>query len=143
MTTPREQYADLHLRKQALQADLKKITTEMTALEEPLLEGMLAEDMTTCRVRDVTLYIQRQLWAVPAKGVERQEVAEALRSSAMAEHINFNQQSLSSWLREIARDATGKDNPSKEEAEAALGPSGLHGIIAVDEQVKIRARRSQ
>lgn len=139
--TPRQRYVTLWLERKALEERDKQLGRELEALEEVLLEEMLAEGVQYQRLGGVTLHINRQLWASPAPDVARPAIVHALEALGMEGFITYNTTTLSGYMRELARDASGKEQPSREEAQAALPPE-LRDLIAVEERIKIGARRT-
>jgi len=138
--TTKQQYAALLGRRRELQAELAEVERDLGTLEESTLEEMLAEGMQSCRVDGMTLYIERQLWAGRGEHTSR-EITEALEAAGLADMTTANWQQLSSYVREQARNATGKEKPSAEEAIAAL-PDILRNVVSVTEAVKVRGRKS-
>lgn len=142
--TPRARYAHLFAAKKGLEDELKDIEGELRHLEEVLLEEFLAEGMERARVDGVTIYIERQLWAKVPEGVARPDVVAALESAGLRDFITYNSLTLSSYIREVARSASGEDHPSAGDALAALvaAKPALAGMVDVEERVTIRGRRT-
>ena len=139
--TARQRYAALWLERKQLEEKDKQLGKELEALEQVLLDEMLNEGVQLQRVNGVTLHINRQLWAAPAAESSRQAIVHALEAMDMEGFITYNTTTLSGYMRELAREASGKDNPSKEEAQAAL-PAQLRDLIKVEERIRIGARRT-
>ena len=139
--TNRQRFVRLWLvRKEVEDAD-KRLSHELTVLEELLLEEFAGEGITSFRLDGITIYPQHALSTKPREGVDRVTVVRALEALGLGEFATYNANTLSSYVRELARTATGKETPSKEEAAAALPPA-LADILEINEYTNIRARRS-
>jgi hypothetical protein len=139
--TPRQRFVTAFLRRKELEAELREVKDTLGELEEGVLEGFLAEGMSTARIDGVTIYLQRQLWTKQPEDVERLDTVRALEEHGWEEFTTYNTQSLSAQVRELAKAATGKDHPSPTEARAAI-PDALRPFLDVEERVSVRARRS-
>ncbi len=77
----------------------------------------------------MTLYLHRQVWASPAEGKNRSDVAAALQANGMGELVNpnYNSNTLSAWVRERVK------------SEEAI-PSGLADVLNITERVEVNTR---
>ncbi len=79
--------------------------------------------------RRTTLYLHRQVWASPAEGKERTDVAAALVAAGMGELVNpnYNSNTLSAWVRERVK------------ADEAI-PAGLADVLNITERIEVNVR---
>lgn len=87
-----------------------------------------------------SFYIQTQLWA--GHNGNKEKLCEALKESGFAEYVaeNFNTQSLSALVREIARDIE-SDVPITVERIVAELPTQVREHIKISEVTRLKARK--
>lgn len=134
-------YAAAWAAKKAMEDVIKLLDAEIGGLNEALQEQFLLNDQQSARVAGVTVYLERQLWAGKAEGVKGGELAATLEELELEEFLTVNASTISSYVRELARAATGEDHPSADAALQAL-PAPLQRVLKVDERINIRGRRT-
>jgi hypothetical protein len=126
-------YADLIAEKRGIDRRKREIEKELRTLEEPLRMSFIEAGAANLALeRDgnrTTLYLHRQVWASPAEGKDRKDVAAALVSIGMGELVNpnYNSNTLSAWVRERVK------------AEEAI-PEGLVDVLNITERIEVNAR---
>lgn len=121
--TPDEQvarYVDLANEERALKAELDVVSTERIALQAAILEHWGNNNITQQRVRGLTVYPQRQVYASAPKN--------AVEAAGLHDLIGVGSQSFSAWYREII--ASGESIPEP-----------LRDVITVSERTVLRTRR--
>lgn len=129
-----KEFISLRGAKSELEAELKLIKKKISALESKLLDDFDNDGVHSMKIentagRNVTVYINRQLWASPEDGYEK--ACSALRAAGLDEYVHerFNVNSLSSYVREL------------DEEEAPL-PEEFEGAISVTEKYSLRTRNA-
>jgi hypothetical protein len=89
--------------KKQLEADIKSITEERSALEQKLLADFEAMGIDSIKSGGKTVYIQRQLWARASEGS-----ANVFRAAGLDYMVkeSVNTQTLSAYVRELDRDGS-------------------------------------
>lgn len=113
------------IRKQ-LENSLNSLNETRSKVQEQLLTIWEADGTTKTTVDGRTVYIECQRWAKPKNG-NRQAVVKVLELLGMEEFVNFNTQSLSSYVRNAPKE--GYDIPPE-----------LDAVIEVSDVYKIKSR---
>lgn len=94
-----------------------------------------------------TIYIAHQYWAGAAQDVSNALVAEELQRLGMQEHVSFNHQSLSAYVRELAREHPELVNARNEiiatpEEIVAVLPGKLSELCRVSDKIDLKVRKA-
>lgn len=122
-------YIQLTKDKRLLENNLKAVKALIADKEPEILEHFAKYGLQNLNQEGVTIYVKRDQWAAREKGVETEQVIQALHDAGLSEFAapKVNTQSLSAYLRELDRDG-----------EAF--PNELEGIIKLTETYKIGSR---
>lgn len=124
-------------RVEALQAELTSAKEEV----KDLFVDMGVKQMKVGK----TVYLSRSVFAGIAENVTNLQVAKALEKLDLGGHVTFNHQSMSSYVREIAKDhedwvnADGEITATPEQIVSAL-PEPLNRLLKVTDKIDIRVR---
>jgi hypothetical protein len=122
-----KRFVELSKRKNQLEAELKAVKADIEAVKDPLMQQFSQDGMTKATVDGMTVYISSQLWA-SAKDGDAAGACAVLKKIGLADYVkeNFNTQSLSAYVREVAKN--GEDYPE-----------GFLGVIEIIEKFDLRA----
>lgn len=135
ITQDLKDYIRLNFQKRELKVNLKSIQDAIDLLEEPLLEDLLQDGVTSIKIDGATVYMHRiqRARVIPAHGEgaatqeDRQRALEALEKIGMRrEFETLNHNSLSAWARQLPEGL----------------PDELTGSIRLDEETSLRVRKS-
>ncbi len=126
-----KEFVCLENRKRDLDAELKGVKAKLDELEEVLIPQFIEAGLTKATVDGRTVSVAQEIYASPLDGRER--VVEALKASELAQYVseNYNTNSLSAFVREVARDVAAQAEReerifTEEDVRAALpAPLGL------------------
>ncbi|HOQ47784.1 MAG TPA: hypothetical protein PLA43_20600 [Bryobacteraceae bacterium] len=126
-----KEFVCLENRKRDLDAELKGVKAKLDELEEALVPQFIEAGLTKATVDGRTVSLAQEIYASPLDGRER--VVEALKASELAQYVseNYNTNSLSAFVREVARDVAAQAEReerifTEEDVRAALpAPLGL------------------
>ncbi len=126
-----KEFVCLENRKRDLDAELKGVKAKLDELEEVLIPQFIEAGLTKATVDGRTVSLWQEIYASPLDGRER--VVEALKASELAQYVseNYNTNSLSAFVREVARDVAAQAEReerifTEEDVRAALpAPLGL------------------
>lgn len=126
-----KEFVCLENRKRDLDAELKGVKAKLDELEEVLIPQFIEAGLTKATVDGRTVSLAQEIYASPLDGRER--VVEALKASELAQYVseNYNTNSLSAFVREVARDVAAQAEReerifTEEDVRAALpAPLGL------------------
>lgn len=126
-----KEFVCLENRKRDLDAELKGVKAKLDELEEVLIPQFIEAGLTKATVDGRTVSLAQEIYASPLDGRER--VIEALKASELAQYVseNYNTNSLSAFVREVARDVAAQAEReerifTEEDVRAALpAPLGL------------------
>lgn len=113
-------FVELSERERDLKSDLDVVSKERMGLQAAILEHWGNNNITGQRVRGLTIYPQRQVYASAP--------IEAVKAAGLDELIGVNTQSFSAWYRE--HELTGEPLPA-----------ALQDCIRVTERTTLRTRR--
>jgi hypothetical protein len=126
-----KEFVCLENRKRDLDAELKGVKAKLDELEEALVPQFIEDGVQSMKVDGRTVSLAQEIYASPLDGRER--VVEALKASELAQYVseNYNTNSLSAFVREVARDVAAQAEReerifTEEDVRAALpAPLGL------------------
>lgn len=126
-------YADLVSRKRDAQAKVESFNKELEALEAQVMGQLIDSGVDSIPVklengRDMTVYLNRTVYAKPKEGFERTAVVEALKKARLTELISYNANTLSAWVRERLG------------VEKKPLPPSLAEVLDVEERVAVMAQ---
>lgn len=126
-----KKYVALEERRRLNKAEADELQEELSSLEKQLLNQFSLTDMTQARVSDMTVYVERKLFAQVADG-DRARAIKALRSAKLNEFVkaDFNLNAVSAWIRE-------------REAEGRPLPKSMAQAFNVAEVFRLRTRKSR
>lgn len=107
-----QHYADLTMRRRAIEEELKRVQEEVALVEQELLDEMARAGVSRINLPENLIHLQRQLWAYPANG-DAERTADALKRAGVGELVSetVNVHKLSSYVRELERD--GREMPGE------------------------------
>ena len=117
---------ELDRARKRLKAELAEVETARKVLEATILDEWERTGTSSIKVDGITIYLSSQRWVKPKDG-DRQAVVKVLEVLGMTEMINFNSQTLSSYVREIL------------DTDQVIPPE-LETVIEVTEDFKIKTR---
>ena len=133
-----KELVDLNTQKKGLEANLKSIKAQMGELEPKVLDHFMNNGIQKITIDGGTVYLHTQMWAGVYRGEDGNDpdsvawprAIKALDDAGLNEFIQtrFNSQSLSGFVRELAKD--------DEEV-----PSEFEGAITVTDKISIRVRK--
>jgi len=99
-----KEFVCLENRKRDLDAELKAAKARLDELEEALVPQFIEDGVQSMKVDGRTVSLAQEIYASPLDGRDR--VVEALKASELAQYVseNYNTNSLSAFVREVARD---------------------------------------
>src|ERR1035441_7258041 len=108
----------LEKRKRDLDAELKQVKQQIDDLEQALIPQFIelgAEP--SVRVDGLTIWLVQEIYASPIN--DREEVANALKLSELGQYVaeNYNSNSLSAYVREVAREVAGRFKKEERRSE--------------------------
>jgi hypothetical protein len=126
-----KEFVCLENRKRDLDAELKGVKARLDELEEALVPQFIEDGVQSMKVDGRTVSLAQEIYASPLDGRER--VVEALKASELAQYVseNYNTNSLSAFVREVARDVAAQAEReerifTEDDVRAALpAPLGL------------------
>ena len=125
-----QRWLALDARKRGLDSELSDVTTQMDTIHDVVVDGLLEDGITSLKISDRTVYIQKQIWA-RALPEHRVKLAHVLEALDMAHMIGINAQSLSALFR-----------PDKDSDEPANVPQEVADLAEVYEKVSLRSRKA-
>src|SRR6266567_6961936 len=104
-----KEFVCLEKRKRDLDAELKQVKQQIDDLEQVLIP-QFAEmgENPSVRVDGLTISLVQEVYASPLN--DREEVADALKRSELGQYVaeNYNSNSLSAYVREVAREVAAR-----------------------------------
>lgn len=124
------QYLSVSAQKKALEQNLDIVTQECRRLETQVILEFEQAGVSSLRLNDHTVYLQRQVWASPKDG-DHDRLATVLRLNGLDALIQqkINSHSISAYVREM------------ETNEQAL-PQALVDALKISETYNARIRTS-
>lgn len=124
-------------------AELDKAKEELGKLETEILKRFEEAGISSMKLKTGgTVHIRREVWAGMLKDVPNAEMLllEGLKSAGCGDLVKekVNTQTLSSWVREQAKEQFGDVEKSPEEILAIL-PEQLQSAMRITEAFKLRA----
>ena len=141
-----KEFVCLENRKRDLDAELKGVKAKLDELEEALVPQFIEAGLTKATVDGRTVSLAQEIYASPLDGRER--VVEALKASELAQYVseNYNTNSLSAFVREVARDvaaqAEREDRIFTEEDVRAELPAPLGLALKISFVHTLRSRKA-
>lgn len=141
-----KEFVCLENRKRDLDAELKGVKAKLDELEEALVPQFIEAGLTKATVDGRTVSLAQEIYASPLDGRER--VVEALKASELAQYVseNYNTNSLSAFVREVARDvaaqAEREDRIFTEEDVRAALPAPLGLALKISFVHTLRSRKA-
>lgn len=137
-----KQFAELDLRRKALEADVKSVKAEIAEILGEAVEAMTEEGVPKVTVivdgKPIGVRIQRDLRA-SAKDHHEEAIA-ALRSLGMHDFINetAHSGSLGAYVRRLEKEDPDADGPLSPEQVNELLPEPLRGLLTISEVFDLR-----
>ena len=137
-----DKYARLEERKRELEEELDSVKGEMSGMEKTLLEFMTSYQMDKITIRGITFSPRRRIFAGPAPGHDRSEVADALIENGLGDFVknDYNANALSGYVSSFNRESDSGELTTAE-IQGKL-PEGLRDVIQVSEKWSIAAVKS-
>lgn len=140
-------YVLWHNKRMKLESEAKEAKEEEDRLKELVKLGFEELGVSSMKYQGQTVYVHKQLWAGTGENATAFDVAQELHALNMQHMINFNTQSLSGYVRELA-----KDHPEfidrygtivvEPEQILAVLPGRLPSLCKVTERVDLKIRKS-
>jgi hypothetical protein len=126
-----------------LNRQLKSLEAEMARLSPRILAYFEKHSVQQVRLRNVLIFLRRELWARPKFENDRLRVCAVLQAVGLGQFVepNFNTQTLSKYVRELA-----EANEDRLLAGASVGdllPPELAAVLNVEPNYKIQGRKSR
>jgi hypothetical protein len=136
-----ERLVQLDDEKRDLEGKLSANEIETKELKAAIYKDMEESAVKSVKAHGRTIYLQRTIWA-GAVNKDTKGVAEALRVRGMGDMITFNHNSLSGWVRELARenglcDSDDRITGTEDEIHDLL-PDDLKPIISVTAKTDVK-----
>lgn len=93
-------WVELTDKKRQLEADLRPIADELSAMEEPLIEAMTSAGIQSIQIDGMSVFKQREFYARIKEGLEKQDVFDRLRAEGLSNCIQLGHQTLRGMARE-------------------------------------------
>lgn len=140
-----KEFVCLENRKKDLDAELKATKQKLDDLEQVLVPQFIDDGVQRMTVDNRTVSLAQDIYASPLG--DRAEVVAALKASELGQYVaeNYNTNSLTAFVREVARDvavAAGREGRPYGEAEV-LGalPQPLGNALKVSFVHSLRSRK--
>jgi vacuolar-type H+-ATPase subunit I/STV1 len=141
-----KEFVCLENRKRDLDAEMKGVKAKLDELEEALVPQFIEDGVQSMKVDGRTVSLAQEIYASPLDGRER--VVEALKASELAQYVseNYNTNSLSAFVREVARDVAAQAEReerifTEEDVRAAL-PAPLGQALKISFVHTLRSRKA-
>lgn len=121
-------WVELTERKRSLEADLRTVQEEMTAMEETLIEDMALAGMQSVKMNGQTVYRQREFYCRTKEGVGKDQLIESFRRAGLEHCLGMQWQTMRGLAREWAE--------AGEEA-----PEGLLDVVEMGDHFRLRTRK--
>lgn len=140
-TVKLKRLVELDDEKRELEGRLAANEIEIKELKAAIYKDMEESAVKSVKAHGRTIYLQRTIWA-GAVDRDTKTVAEALRERGMGNMITFNHNSLSGWVRELARehglcDADDRITGTEDEIHDLL-PDDLKPIISITAKTDVK-----
>lgn len=125
-------YAQLEVERRELEDRLEAVKEEMTAMQPELLEVMLEGELDKITLAGITFSPRRRLYAAPAEGFSKHDVAEALVACDLGDYVksDYNANSLSAYVAAFDKETDEVLTPA--DIQERL-PEGLRQCLRVGE----------
>ena len=135
------QFAELEVRKRALEKELKEVTDKMSSLERPAMDFMAENQIDKIALHGLTFSPRRRIYAAPAEGYTKGDVANALIASGLGDYVSndYNSNSLSGYVASFARESDEVLTPADIRDQL---PEQLKVCVTVGEVWKLGATQS-
>ena len=128
-----------------LKIELKAAELEITAIKEVLQKQFVEDGVSSLAVDKKLIYLSSQIWAGTAENATNLQVVDALKAIGREDAISYNTQSVSGYVREIAKgyeDWVNKNNQiiATPEQILAVLPGGLSTLLKITRKTDVRVR---
>jgi hypothetical protein len=140
-----KEFVCLENRKRDLDAELKATKQKLDDLEQVLVPQFIDDGVQRMTVDNRTVSLAQDIYASPVG--ERADVVAALKASELGQYVaeNYNTNSLSAFVREVARDvavlATREGRPYGEDEVLQALPQPLGTALKVSFIHSLRSRK--
>ena len=140
-----KEFVCLENRKRDLDAELKATKQKLDDLEQVLVPQFIDDGVQRMTVDNRTISLAQDIYASPL--ADRSEVVAALKASELGQYVaeNYNTNSLTAFVREIARDvaavAEREARPYGEEEVLHALPQPLASALKVSFVHSLRSRK--
>jgi hypothetical protein len=129
-----------------LKAQLDKAEKRLATLKERVLLYFEETSVTSMKALGKTIYLHRQIWAGREDEANPIQVVDELKSLNLGSFININAQSVSGYVRQIAKDTPGftdKDGHLIKTTEELLNllPGKLPTLLKITEKFDVNVRK--
>lgn len=134
-------YAELEERRRELEDELKATEQEMGRMEQDLLNSMAEGQCDKITLRGITFFPKRRIFAAPAEGYSRSEVADALIAAGLSDFVknDYNANTLNGYISSFNRES---DLPLTAQQLREQLPEPLRNCVAVGEKWSIAAQKT-
>jgi hypothetical protein len=141
-------FRDLDEQRIALDVIRKEIDAKLEVLSSIIQDKFIEDGIQNMSIRGRTVYLNKQLWAGKVDDtVENLAVTNVLVELGLGNMVTFNTQSLSSYVREVAKshpemtDKKGNIIATPDDIVAVL-PEPLNTLLKVTEKISVRSRKA-
>ena len=124
-----KRFAELTNAKRDLEAKLRPIQDELTAMEDAMAEDMALAGMQSINVDGMTVYRQREFYARLKEGVEREQMVQAFGGAGLVHLLGLSWQTLRALAKEWSE-------------EGQEMPPVVAQFCEVGEATKVRCRKA-
>lgn len=139
-------FVSLQNQKRDLDAELKRVKQELDDLEQALVPQFIEDGVQSMKVDGRTVSLGQDIYASPLN--DREEVIGALKASELGQYVseNYNTQSLTAFVREVAREVAAraeKERRPYDEADVREAlPEPLGRVLKISFVHCLRSRRA-
>ncbi len=137
---------DLSKRKKELEDEIDQVKADLDDVKKRIQDIFLQMGVSSVKAEGRTLYTHRSIFAGAGEGATNLQISKALEKLSLENYVTFNHQSLSAYVREIAKenpefvDKDGNITATSEQILAAL-PKPLNTLLKVSEKFDIKIRK--
>ncbi len=141
-----KEFVCLENRKRDLDAELKATKQKLDDLEQALVPQFVADGVQRMTVDNRTISLAQDIYASPL--YERGDVVTALKASELGQYVaeNYNANSLTAFVREVARDvaavAEREKRPYGEDEVLQALPQPLGAVLKVSFKHSLRSKQA-
>lgn len=136
-----DRYAELDIRRRELEDELKAVEKEQAEMQAALLADMADSQCDKITLRGITFYPRRRIFAGPAEGYSRNDVADGLIAAQLGDYVknDYNANALNGFVSAFDKESDLPLTPA--ELRQKL-PEPLRACVAVGEKWTIASQKT-